>query len=53
MIWVLSVGPRPNLQAARISGITSDRLRGDRALHALLGIARFPGDDTVPTTDYT
>jgi len=22
-------------------------LRGDRALHALLGIARFPGDDTV------
>jgi len=23
MIWVLSVGPRPNLQAARISGITS------------------------------
>jgi len=23
MIWVLSVGPRPNLQVARISGITS------------------------------
>jgi hypothetical protein len=25
----------------------TDWLRGDRALHALLGIARFPGDDTV------
>jgi hypothetical protein len=25
----------------------TDLLRGDRALHALLGIARFPGDDTV------
>ena len=24
-----------------------DWLRGDRALHALLGIPRFPGDDTV------
>ena len=24
-----------------------DWLRGDRALHALLGIGRFPGDDTV------
>ena len=24
-----------------------DWLRGDRALHALLGIKRFPGDDTV------
>jgi len=27
MIWVLSVGPRPNLQVARISGITSHRRR--------------------------
>lgn len=25
----------------------TDGLRGDRALHALLGVARFPGDDTV------
>jgi hypothetical protein len=25
----------------------TDWLRGDRALHALLGITRFPGDDTV------
>jgi Transposase DDE domain group 1 len=25
----------------------TDWLRGDRALHALLGIKRFPGDDTV------
>lgn len=25
----------------------TDWLRGDRALHALLGIARFPSDDTV------
>ena len=25
----------------------ADWLRGDRALHAVLGIARFPGDDTV------
>jgi len=25
----------------------TDWLRGDRALHAILGIKRFPGDDTV------
>jgi len=47
MIWVLSVGPRPNLQAARISGITSLLLQ----LRRLDGVDAMPGGDGVDRVD--
>ena len=41
------MGGEPPAGLVGLSFAHADWLRGDRALHALLGIARFPGDDTV------
>src|ERR1700683_1903531 len=55
--WVphtLTIDPTSTFTAFRISVLVGTRrfahaslLRGDRALHALLGLQRFPTDDTI------